>query len=148
MQCTCLFVVTLQVCFADSFRTFLTEGNYRRYDHEKNHDIAGAEFDVQAKGVYGPLWVYLFTNTFSHLGAFVAPLGDTHDWLGVEIEGEKVLNANVLAYFDSLVALAPWDNNSKDGEKATKVITRIADWQEEHRTQTAQAALKAALDRQ
>jgi hypothetical protein len=129
---------------AESFRTFLNEGNYRRYEPD-THSIAEAEFDAQAKGVYGPLWVYLFTNTFCYLGAFVSRLSESNNPLEEKIDGEKIINANVLAYFDSLVALAPWDNAAKDGEKATRVITRIAEWQEEHKQPAAQTTLKNVL---
>ena len=84
-----------------------------------------------------------------HLAGFITYLGDSRDVspLEAKIGEDLVLCPNVLAYFDALVALAPWDNNAKEGERATKIVTRVQDLQEEHNGAAAKEALKEVVSR-
>jgi len=127
-------------------RTFLGQGNFRRCNPE-SHDLVAAEFDEEEQGVYGPLWKFLWHFGFSELTGFqpVFKQSSVKPW-DAEIKGWKILNDNVLAYFDSVVTIAAWGSTHITAAEASSSVTsEVADLKEEHGTPLAKLAVVQAI---
>ena len=134
--------------FAGPHRKFLGNGNYRRCTGV-DHDIAACVFDESLQPCYGPIWQYLYVKLFMNLQSFSSFLGrgafKSTPW-DAHIEGVgHVLCPNVLAYFDAIIWLAPWNNEMGEGEQAMKCSHHVDGLKDEHSMPSASASMEEAL---
>jgi hypothetical protein len=68
--------------------------------------------------MYGPIWVYLWKNTFLREFPMLKPQSRTK-----EIAGKPLLTPEILAFFDCCVATAHHAQNVAEAEKRTPITT-------------------------